>query len=287
VSAQPIKIDKPDLSVLIPTYNRAMLLHRAITSVLEQTHKNLEVIVCDDGSTDRTAGTVYALQRREGENARLRYFQLEHSGLPAHVVKCGWNHARGDWVAWLSDDDFWEVDVAAEHFAFIATHPDYGATYPQTRWERFQWGYQPVLVPDTSKSAGASGCIYERLLEECFTAPMIARRALYQLLNTDPNILGVEDWDLSIRIARETKVGALRAVYVKRDTDDGLRLKLGVVRRLQASVEMMRQLGEWERVEALASQLYWETKPVKLPFCLRWTRWKHYGRRLKAILNHG
>ena len=94
----------PKVSVVIPTYNRAIKVREAIESVLSQTFSDLEVIVVDDGSTDDTG---IALQEAFGD--RIRYYQQANQGASVARNK-GIAEARGEWIALLDSDDLWEKD---------------------------------------------------------------------------------------------------------------------------------------------------------------------------------
>lgn len=110
-------MSSPLVSIVIPTYNRAQQVCRAIDSVLGQTWQSLEVVVVDDGSTDDTADT---LRNRFGNDARIRYV-LKSNGGPASARNEGFRHAHGVYVALLDSDDTWfpwklELQVACmEH----------------------------------------------------------------------------------------------------------------------------------------------------------------------------
>ena len=99
--------DGPRVTVVIPTCNRAFLLPGAIESVLRQSYQDLEVVVCDDGSTDDTAARVASF----GE--RVRYLQLAHTGRPGSPRNQGIEAARGELVAFLDDDDLWDPEKLA------------------------------------------------------------------------------------------------------------------------------------------------------------------------------
>ena len=90
----------PSVSVIIPTYNRSSMLIRAIESVFAQTYQDFEIIVIDDGSTDRTKEFVAAY------SGRVTYFYQDHAGINA-VRNRGIQEAQGRWIAWLDDDDQW------------------------------------------------------------------------------------------------------------------------------------------------------------------------------------
>ena len=91
---------EPLVSVVVPTYNRARLLPRAVNSVLSQTHKNLEVIIVDDGSTDNTEELCRAF-----EDKRIRYCRQERNKGVLAAKNKGFDLARGDYIAGLDDDD--------------------------------------------------------------------------------------------------------------------------------------------------------------------------------------
>src|ERR1019366_10028396 len=94
----------PKVSVVIPTYNRAAAVPRAIESVLAQTVTGLEVIVVDDGSSD---GTGQILGEMFGD--RIRYYAQANHGVSVARNK-GVEEARGEWIAFLDSDDLWEKE---------------------------------------------------------------------------------------------------------------------------------------------------------------------------------
>lgn len=90
------------VSVVIPTWNRATCLEKAIRSALYQTYPPLEVLVCEDGSTDDTEQVVRLIN-----DPRVIWLPGEHSGRPAVPRNRGVRQSRGEWVAFLDDDDVW------------------------------------------------------------------------------------------------------------------------------------------------------------------------------------
>ncbi len=92
------------ISVIIPTYNRANLLPRAIKSVLDQTFQDFELIVVDDGSTDNTKEVVEKFQK---EDSRIKYIWQENSGGPAKPINTGIKNSSGKYIAILESDDEW------------------------------------------------------------------------------------------------------------------------------------------------------------------------------------
>lgn len=91
-----------DVSVIIPTWNRAATLEKAITSALEQTFPPLEVLVCDDGSTDDSREIVNSIN-----DSRVRWIEGPRGGRPAIPRNRGIRDAKGEWLAFLDSDDQW------------------------------------------------------------------------------------------------------------------------------------------------------------------------------------
>lgn len=105
------------ISVVITTYQRPDACERALRSVLAQTEPPLEVLVCDDGSLDDTEGRISDWERRD---KRIRYLRISpNSGTPATTRNLGIEQARGDWIAFLDDDDEWLPDKLATQRAAL------------------------------------------------------------------------------------------------------------------------------------------------------------------------
>ena len=94
----------PKVSVIIPTYNRQKLLPKAIKSVLNQTFKNFELIIVDDGLTDNTKEIIKEFQKRD---PRIKYIWQENFGAPAGPKNTGIKNSKGEYIAFLDDDDEW------------------------------------------------------------------------------------------------------------------------------------------------------------------------------------
>ncbi len=98
------------VSVIIPTWNRASTIGAAVKSVLAQTHAVLEVLVCDDGSTDNTKEIIAAIG-----DERVKFIEGPRAGRPAVPRNRGLATAKGEWIAFLDSDDVWlKEKVAAQ-----------------------------------------------------------------------------------------------------------------------------------------------------------------------------
>ena len=110
---------QPTVSVVIPVYNGDRYLAEAITSVLDQTYKNFELIVVDDGSTDGSAEIAKSYKQ-----AVLYTFQ-PNGGL-SKARNTGLALARGKYIAFLDHDDLWLPHKLARQVTYLDSHPDVG-----------------------------------------------------------------------------------------------------------------------------------------------------------------
>ena len=92
------------ISVIMPVFNREKTVKGALNSIKGQTYKNFEVIIIDDGSTDKTYDEILPFL----EDSRFHYFYQENSGKPSIARNSGIRKAKYDWLAFLDSDDEWE-----------------------------------------------------------------------------------------------------------------------------------------------------------------------------------
>jgi len=104
--------DQGLVSVIIPTWNRERELPHAVRSALDQSYHNVEVLVCDDGSTDHSREVIASIC-----DARVRWITGVRAGLPASPRNRGLLEAKGEWVAFMDSDDCWASDKLARQLA--------------------------------------------------------------------------------------------------------------------------------------------------------------------------
>lgn len=106
------------VSVVVPTYNRARLLHRSVESVLAQTYEDFELLVVDDGSTDHTAHVVDCY-----DDDRLTYLEHDENRGASAARNTGIDHASGSYVAFLDSDDQWAPRKLERQVAELESRP--------------------------------------------------------------------------------------------------------------------------------------------------------------------
>lgn len=181
------------VSVVVPAYNQAHYLGRAIQSALEQTHRDLEVIVVDDGSTDDTAAVTQGFA-----DPRLRYVYQANRGLSA-ARNSGLRHASGDFVSFLDSDDQFLPRKLELLLAELDRHPEAGLAA----------GLAIPVDPDGQpigqvfdKGLPAEGAQW-LLGNPLHVGSVLLRRAWQEQVGYfDESLRSYEDWDLWLRLAR-------------------------------------------------------------------------------------
>ncbi len=115
-------MEKPTVSILMATWNRAGMISQAIESIRKQTLQDWELLVVDYGSPDNTAAVMAAWEKKD---KRIRYLAFPRIGKISRVSNAGLREARGEFVAILDDDDYWIDDRKLEkQVHFLREHPD-------------------------------------------------------------------------------------------------------------------------------------------------------------------
>ncbi len=240
------------ISVVIPAYNRAATIARAVLSVLSQDYSPLELIVVDDGSTDETPRLLTALA---GEDGRLTILRQENRGVSAARNR-GVMHSSGELVAFLDSDDEWLPGKLAAQAAFMAAHPDLKLAQTQEIWFR-----QGRRVNPGRKHLKKSGDIFLDSLKLCLISPsaVIIRRSLFDEVGLfDEELLAAEDYDLWLRILRLHPAGLIDREFLIRHggRDDQLSAAHSLDKyRVMALTKILREDLSPERRKAAEEEL--------------------------------
>jgi glycosyltransferase involved in cell wall biosynthesis len=196
----------PLVSVVIPVFNGAPFIEKAVASVRGQRLRNVEMIVVDDGSTDGTQAILASLQR-EG----LRWYQQAHGG-PARSRNRGIEAAHGEYIALLDCDDLWLPDKLDVQLSVMQARPEVGVVHTDYEvvddsgkvLERVHAGRSDE--PLVQAFAGGHAALPSTLL--------IRRHVLRNVGALNADLYGSEDSDLTIRLYEVTQFAWIDRVMV-------------------------------------------------------------------------
>ncbi|HSC74751.1 MAG TPA: glycosyltransferase [Pseudomonadales bacterium] len=198
--------DSPLVSIIVPAYNYAGFVAEAIHSALQQSHRNIEVIVVDDGSTDDTAAIVRGLTEKD---TRILYVHQKNRGLSA-ARNTGIQHSTGEFIVLLDADDTLhpqKIQAHLEHFRQMpAMDISYGRSRyflsgkPQATFASFELDNQDWM-PCVSGSASTvlPALIVNNIMPVC--SAMLRRSVVTRVGDFDTTLKSLEDWDYWLRAA--------------------------------------------------------------------------------------
>ena len=228
------------VSVIIPTYNRAYCIVNAVDSVLAQTYPALEIIVVDDGSTDNTAEVLHSYRERE----TVRYIYQTHQGVSAARNR-GILASRGDWLAFLDSDDMWLPTKLEKQVEYLSRNP--GIKICQTGEIWIHRGRKRNPKKYHSKP---HGFCFGKLLHRCLISPsavMLHRRILEKVGLFDTSFPVCEDYELWLRIGCRYPIGLVDEPLVIKHGghNDQLSTKLPALDRYRifAMTKLLRTQG--------------------------------------------
>jgi glycosyltransferase involved in cell wall biosynthesis len=198
----------PLVSIILPTYNRLVLLRETLASARAQTFTDWELLVVDDGSTDGTAEYLDALSR---EDPRVRRIAMPHAANLGLLRNTAQARARGRWVAFLDSDDTWRPDNLQRHVEAHAADP--AARWSYSRCELMVAEGNSLPPERFAPWRPVSGWVYEALLahQVLLAIPtLFAERALLEEVGgSDETLRYCEDYDLELRLAARAPCLAL------------------------------------------------------------------------------
>jgi glycosyltransferase involved in cell wall biosynthesis len=186
----------PKVSVIIPTFNRVKYVCAAIENVRAQSYGNMEIIVIDDGSTDETKNIltrdysdkiIYILQKNSGNSL------ARNNGL---------GHATGKYVAFLDDDDLWEVEKTAKQVEYLEEHSDIGFIYCGASYINENNKIIGHRIP-WDDEVQTFNQLFKRNMILSPSLVMVKKECLDVVGNFDETLIQSSDYDLFLRLAKK------------------------------------------------------------------------------------
>ena len=238
-----------DISVVIPTYNRCVLLKRAISSALKQTIRSKKIIVVDNGSTDKTYEMISSLF------PQITYIYENRRGVSIARNK-GIKNCHSSWIAFLDSDDVWEPQKLEKQLFFTNNiNKKFRLIHTNEIWyknDKFQ--------NQSRKHQKSGGDIFQKSLEFCCISPssaFIKKEVFDDYGFFDESLEVCEDYDMWIRITAKEEVGFLDKPFVKKygGHDDQLSKKYWGMDRFRIKSLEKNLINNWFNLEQKKSVL--------------------------------
>jgi len=228
---------EPLVSIIIPTYNRQNTILRAVESVLNQTYKNWELIIVDDGSTDNTKNILKSYLK----NKKIRYFKTKNKGV-CHARNFGMEKASGEYMGFLdSDDEFVRNKLEIQLRKMIKSNKIISISnyikFNQNKMCRTDFEKDFVVLKKdiiTNKISLSGGMI--------MLTKKITKKYLY-----DNNLPTRTDFDFILRILNKYKILFLNDFLVKiYKTLEGNRVSTNYKMKIKGSKEILKKIKEYK-----------------------------------------
>lgn len=188
----------PKISVVVPAYNAESTILETVDSILKQTFKDFELIIINDGSTDKTLEVLDRVN-----DSRMKIFSYPNGGLPTARNR-GIINAVGEYISFIDADDLWTLDKLERQLNCLEqeSNPNFGVAYS---WTLFIKPNGEVLYP--GKKYFFEGDVYPQLLMENIVASgsniLVKRKFIDTVGIFNPLLKSCEDWDYNIRLAKQ------------------------------------------------------------------------------------
>ncbi|MFH1305140.1 MAG: glycosyltransferase [Candidatus Omnitrophota bacterium] len=182
---------QPFFSVIIPTFNRARFIEKAVRSVLRQSSRDLELIVVDDGSDDGTEGLISSFR-----DERIVYRKQANRGVSSARNK-GIGLSKGAFIAFLDSDDRWTEEKLKKTAAYIRKFPNIKIFHTEEVWYK-----NGRVLPQKKKHKKPSGFVYGDAVRLCCigASTAVIKRDVFESIGTfDEDMEACEDYDLWLR----------------------------------------------------------------------------------------
>jgi len=197
------------VSVIIPTFNRAQQVRRAISSVLFQTFRDYEILVVDDGSTDETSTALTVFQ------PHIRYLPHPKNLGVSAARNAGIRASKAPLIAFLDSDDYWLPEKLAVQVVFFEGRPEAVACQTEELWIR-----KGVRVNPGTRHRKPSGDIFAASLRLCLVSPsavMLKRSLLDEVGLFDEEMPVCEDYDLWLRVSSRYPIHLIESSMVVKE----------------------------------------------------------------------
>ena len=259
----PAEIDEGFVSVVLPTYNHVKYLKQSIESVLNQSYKNLELIIVNDGSNDVTRDLLKAYEH----NSAITIIHQENAGLP-NALNRGFAIARGEFLTWTSADNFYEKTAIQTMVDFLDINKEVGVVYGNyfainqngkkmvatDSWRSYDRNLVDPAVVNLPKHAR----FFKRIPVNSIGPQFLYRASSAKIVGKYSDTPGIEDYDFWSRMEIVTKLMRLpkdEALYSYRVHDESMSGQLKKEHQMKKTVEVLIRISNQRSLETKFEKL--------------------------------
>ncbi len=244
------------VSVIIPAYNRAHCIERAIKSVQAQTFTDMDIIVIDDGSTDNTAEIVKGMP-----DERIRYIYCQMNRGSGAARSEGLKATRGEYIAFLDSDDEWLPDKIEKQVALMESlSEDWGICHGGARIIK-DGGGETMFQPDTKKSGHCLKWFVDGKLPFLTPTVMLRKSAVEKIGLFDDRLLRGQDAEYFLRALFYFKLAVtpscLAIVHMDRGKQFGAQVEQARLIINQKHEATVQKLLGWRFARLFRGRNYW------------------------------
>ncbi len=199
-----MSVEKPLVSIVVPSYNHARYVEKCIESIISQDYKNYELIVIDDGSSDNSPQILHNLQKKHG-------FHLEcnqNQGLVKSLNRGFRDLAKGKYFTFCASDDYWLPGKLSKQVKFLEENSDYGMVFGKAQFINDDGSNNDIATFEGNKNL-IGGNIFKQLFLGEFHPPVnyMLRGEVVRELGFYREDIWAEDFDMNLRISENHPIG--------------------------------------------------------------------------------
>ncbi len=206
----------PKVSVILPTYNRAKILKKSISGVLNSSYRDFELIIVDDNSTDDTDKLINTF-----DDGRIKYIKSDKNLGAAGARNLGIDSANGTYIAFEDSDDFYRKEKLEKQVKLLDENPEYGFSYHKIRYDmglnEKKQNLFAILPDEKIPLEKKNGKIHEQLLyDNLVDCPsiMVRKDCICDVGGFDTNLDALEDYELALRLSKKYEAGFINEVLL-------------------------------------------------------------------------
>lgn len=226
--------NSPLVSVIVPSYNHEKYISECINSILNQSYKNIQLIVLDDGSKDSSVSILKKMSLEYG----FHFEEQANLGLCKTLNKAIKNYATGKYISIIASDDYWKLDKIIAQVEFLEKNDDYAMVFGKAQ-----------IVDDNNNFFDVLGeniidldLQFERLFldNKVIASTVMIRKDILESIGGFNESSYIEDWDLWLKVAIRSKIGFINKIqgyYRRHDTN----MSSNLLKMENAKTEIVKQ----------------------------------------------